>query len=39
MMFGWRANPHFGPFHLASLAFIGADLNRVECALSGAAPA
>jgi len=23
MMFGWRANPHFGPFHMASLALIG----------------
>jgi protein-S-isoprenylcysteine O-methyltransferase Ste14 len=23
MMFGWRVNPHFGPFHMASFVFIG----------------
>lgn len=22
MMFGWKANPHFGPFHMLSTAFI-----------------
>src|SRR3546814_18710279 len=23
MWVGWRANPHFGPFHIASFVFIG----------------
>lgn len=23
MLFGWKANPHWGPFHVLSMAFIG----------------
>ena len=23
MLFGWKANPHFGPFHVLSIVFIG----------------
>ena len=23
ILFGWRANPHFGPFHMLSILFIG----------------
>lgn len=23
IMFGWKSNPHFGPFHIVSTAFIG----------------
>jgi protein-S-isoprenylcysteine O-methyltransferase Ste14 len=24
MIFGWKANPHFGPFHIVSFVLIGA---------------
>ena len=32
MLFGWRANPHFGPFHLLSFAFIGGGFIVISAA-------
>src|SRR6266550_573574 len=32
MMFGWKANPHFGPFHLLSFAFIGGGFTLIAAA-------
>ena len=32
MMFGWRANPHFGPFHLLSFALIGGGFILISVA-------
>jgi len=32
MLFGWKANPHFGPFHLLSFAFIGAGFIVIAAA-------
>jgi protein-S-isoprenylcysteine O-methyltransferase Ste14 len=29
-LFGWRANPHFGPFHLLSFTFIGAGFTVIS---------
>jgi methanethiol S-methyltransferase len=29
MLFGWKTNPHFGPFHLLSFAFIGAGFTLI----------
>jgi protein-S-isoprenylcysteine O-methyltransferase Ste14 len=32
MLFGWEANPHFGPFHLLSFAFIGGGFVLISAA-------
>ncbi len=32
MMFGWKTNPHFGPFHVLSFAFIGAGFLLIAAA-------
>jgi protein-S-isoprenylcysteine O-methyltransferase Ste14 len=29
-MFGWRSNPHFGPFHILSFIFIGAGFIMIS---------
>jgi protein-S-isoprenylcysteine O-methyltransferase Ste14 len=32
MMFGWEANPHFGPFHVLSFIFIGGGFVLIAAA-------
>lgn len=32
MLFGWRANPHFGPFHMLSILFIGGGFILISAA-------
>jgi protein-S-isoprenylcysteine O-methyltransferase Ste14 len=34
MLLGWKANPHFGPFHLMSFAFIGGGFILISNAWS-----
>jgi protein-S-isoprenylcysteine O-methyltransferase Ste14 len=34
MLLGWKANPHFGPFHLLSFAFIGGGFILISYAWS-----
>ena len=35
MMFGWEANPHFGPFHILSFIFIGGGFILLSAAWRG----
>lgn len=32
MLFGWKANPHFGPFHILSFVFIGGGFLTLSAA-------
>jgi protein-S-isoprenylcysteine O-methyltransferase Ste14 len=32
MLFGWRGNPHFGPFHIVSFALIGGGFILISAA-------
>jgi protein-S-isoprenylcysteine O-methyltransferase Ste14 len=32
MLFGWQANPHFGPFHILSFVFIGLGFWMISAA-------
>ena len=32
MMFGWKTNPHFGPFHILSFVFIGGGFMLISAA-------
>jgi protein-S-isoprenylcysteine O-methyltransferase Ste14 len=32
MMFGWKTNPHFGPFHILSFIFIGGGFVLISAA-------
>ena len=32
MLFGWQANPHFGPFHILSFVFIGGGFILISAA-------
>ena len=32
MMFGWKGNPHFGPFHILSFLFIGGGFVLISAA-------